>query len=152
LLIDFTLIRRTLLYSVRYWNEVTSSPNSDVVSYAFIRKLQDHIINIVLYSSVNGKSRSPYTARFFHKVAYTRHDVFSFVEQTDFTYTDYRISDGKGSGRQSQWPRGLRHELSSFARKLGSWVRIPLKVWMSVRVYFVLVLLFVYVAALRRAG
>jgi hypothetical protein len=24
-----------------------------------------------------------------------------------------------------QWPRGLRHELSSLARKLGSWVRIP---------------------------
>jgi hypothetical protein len=30
------------------------------------------------------------------------------------------------SGR-SQWPRGLRHELSSPARALGSWVRIPLK-------------------------
>jgi hypothetical protein len=28
--------------------------------------------------------------------------------------------------------RGLRHELSSFARMLGSWVRIPLKAWMSV--------------------
>jgi hypothetical protein len=29
-----------------------------------------------------------------------------------------------------QWSRCLRHELSSFARKLGSWVRIPLKAWM----------------------
>jgi hypothetical protein len=28
---------------------------------------------------------------------------------------------------RSQWPRGLRHELSSLVRKLGSWVRIPLK-------------------------
>jgi hypothetical protein len=27
-------------------------------------------------------------------------------------------------------PRGLRHELSSLARTLGSWVRIPLKAWM----------------------
>jgi hypothetical protein len=33
------------------------------------------------------------------------------------------------SGRP-QWPRGLRHELSSLARKLGSWVRIPEKAWM----------------------
>jgi hypothetical protein len=34
--------------------------------------------------------------------------------------------------RQLQWPRGLRHELSSLARTLGSWVRFPLKAWMSV--------------------
>jgi hypothetical protein len=33
---------------------------------------------------------------------------------------------------RSQWPRGLRHELSSLARTLGSWVRIPLKARMSV--------------------
>jgi hypothetical protein len=29
----------------------------------------------------------------------------------------------------SQWPRGLRHELPSLARTLGSWVRIILKAW-----------------------
>jgi hypothetical protein len=34
--------------------------------------------------------------------------------------------------RRSQWPRGLGHESSSLARTLGSWVRIPLKAWMSV--------------------
>jgi hypothetical protein len=34
----------------------------------------------------------------------------------------------------------LRHELSSFARTLGSWVRIPLDAWMSVCVYSVFVL------------
>jgi hypothetical protein len=33
---------------------------------------------------------------------------------------------------RSQWPRGLRHEMSSPARTLGSWVRIPLKTWMFV--------------------
>jgi hypothetical protein len=33
---------------------------------------------------------------------------------------------------RSQWPRGLRHVLSSLALSLGSWVRIPLKAWMSV--------------------
>jgi hypothetical protein len=33
---------------------------------------------------------------------------------------------------RSQWPRGIRHQLSSLARTLGSWVRIPLEAWMSV--------------------
>jgi hypothetical protein len=42
---------------------------------------------------------------------------------------------------QSQWPRGLRHELSPLARTLGSWVRITLKAWMlNVCVYSVFVL------------
>jgi hypothetical protein len=41
---------------------------------------------------------------------------------------------------RSQWPRGLRHELSSLARTLGSWVRIPLKAWMSVCLYSVCML------------
>jgi hypothetical protein len=33
---------------------------------------------------------------------------------------------------RSQWPCGLRHEPSSLAGTLGSWVQIPLKTWMSV--------------------
>jgi hypothetical protein len=36
---------------------------------------------------------------------------------------------------RSQWPRGIRRELSSLARALGSWVRIPLKAWVSVCVH-----------------
>jgi hypothetical protein len=52
---------------------------------------------------------------------------------------------------RSQWPRGLRHELSSNARTLGSWVRIAPKAWMSVCVYSVFVLFYVKAAALRRA-
>jgi hypothetical protein len=51
---------------------------------------------------------------------------------------------------RSQWQRGLRHELSSFAQTLGSWVRIPLEAWMSVCVYSTFVLSCVQVAALRR--
>jgi hypothetical protein len=35
-------------------------------------------------------------------------------------------------GTKSQWVCGLRHELSLSARTLGSWVRIPIKAWMSV--------------------
>jgi hypothetical protein len=38
--------------------------------------------------------------------------------------------DVKGEHGWSQWPRGLRHELPSLARTLGSWARIPLKAWM----------------------
>jgi hypothetical protein len=38
----------------------------------------------------------------------------------------------------SQWPHGLRHELSSLAPTLLSSVRIPLKSWMSVFILFVL--------------
>jgi hypothetical protein len=34
--------------------------------------------------------------------------------------------------RRSQWPLSLRQELSSLARTLGSWVRIPIEAWMSV--------------------
>jgi hypothetical protein len=41
---------------------------------------------------------------------------------------------------RSQWPHGLRHELSSLVRTLGSWVRIPLKAWMSVLCAFILCL------------
>jgi hypothetical protein len=41
---------------------------------------------------------------------------------------------------RSQWPNGLRHEMSSPTRKLRSLVRIPLKAWMSLSVYSVFVL------------
>jgi hypothetical protein len=36
---------------------------------------------------------------------------------------------------RSQWPHGLRHELSSPAQTLEFWFRIPLDAWMSVCVY-----------------
>jgi hypothetical protein len=50
---------------------------------------------------------------------------------------------------RSQWPRGIRHELSSPARTLGSWIRIPLKARMSA---FILCFCFpLLVGALRRA-
>jgi hypothetical protein len=42
--------------------------------------------------------------------------------------------------RRSQWPRRLKHEPSSPARTLGSWVQTPLEAWMSVCVYSVFVL------------
>jgi hypothetical protein len=51
----------------------------------------------------------------------------------------------------SQWPRGLRHELSSLAQTLGTWDRISLEACMSVCVYSIFVLSCVHVSALRRA-
>jgi hypothetical protein len=39
-----------------------------------------------------------------------------------------------------QWQRGLRHELSSPAQIMGSWVQIPLEACMSLCVYSVFVL------------
>jgi hypothetical protein len=41
---------------------------------------------------------------------------------------------------RSQWSRCLRHELSSLAETLGSWVRILLEPWISGCVYSVFVL------------
>jgi hypothetical protein len=52
---------------------------------------------------------------------------------------------------RSQWPNCVRLELSSFVRTLGSWVRIAIKVRMSVCVYCVFVFFCVCVQILRRA-
>jgi hypothetical protein len=52
---------------------------------------------------------------------------------------------------RSQWLRLLRHEMSSLAWTLESWIRIPFKAWMSVCVYSVFVLFCVQAAILRRA-
>jgi hypothetical protein len=43
---------------------------------------------------------------------------------------------------QSQWPRVIRLDMSSLVRTLGSWVRIPLKAWMSLYCAFILFVLF----------
>jgi hypothetical protein len=62
-----------------------------------------------------------------------------------------RIALNRNKMCRSQWPGGLRHELSSLPQTLRSWVRIPLEAWMFVCVYSILVLFCVQVAALRRA-
>jgi hypothetical protein len=50
------------------------------------------------------------------------------------------IYQEQSSEGRSQWPRDLRHELSSPALTLRSWGRIPLETWMFVRVDSVFVL------------
>jgi hypothetical protein len=52
--------------------------------------------------------------------------------------------------RRLQWPRDVRHEPSSPAVTFGSWVRILLETWISLCVFSVFVLSYVYVSFLRR--
>jgi hypothetical protein len=59
-----------------------------------------------------------------------------------------------GTGMVASWSQrscGLRHEPSSPARILGSWVRIPLEAWVSMYVYSVFVVSCVQISPLRRA-
>jgi hypothetical protein len=63
--------------------------------------------------------------------------LFSYV-LVYFYITAYRILS------RSQYPRGLRYELSSLARTLGLWIRIPLRAWMfgvCMRLFYVCVVL-----------
>jgi hypothetical protein len=73
--------------------------------------------------------------------------IFTIIQPLHFT--DYQLLTAFPCW--SQWPRGLRHEPSSPAQTLGSWVRIPLEALMSVWVYFVFVLFCLQIAALRGA-
>jgi hypothetical protein len=51
------------------------------------------------------------------------------------------ITTWKGKAGRSQWPRCLRHELTSLAVTLASWIRIPLKA--CVRLFCACVILYV---------
>jgi hypothetical protein len=50
------------------------------------------------------------------------------------------INAARVSNRRSQWPGGLRREMSSLAQTQGFWVRNPLEAWMTVRVHSAFVL------------
>jgi hypothetical protein len=67
--------------------------------------------------------------------------VLALIWETKFhAHTKHRLNCSSLYFKvcRSQWPCGLRHELSSLARMLRSWVPIPLKVWMSVLCAFIL--------------
>jgi hypothetical protein len=53
-------------------------------------------------------------------------------------FINFTVPKTTGERGRSQWPLGLRHELPSLPRTLVSWVRNPLKAWISVCVYSVL--------------
>jgi hypothetical protein len=79
----------------------------------------------------------------------TLHSIFSFILQNIQRFCDYQdsflqkkyLSFLEYLIYRSQWPCGLKHELSSPTRTLGSWVRITLEVRMPVCIYSVLVFL-----------
>jgi hypothetical protein len=62
------------------------------------------------------------------------------VSQKEVTFNQSTLPKPKNSNINSfgpwQWPRGLRHELSSPVQTLGSRVRITLETW----IYIVLIL------------
>jgi hypothetical protein len=79
-----------------------------------------------------------YNHRYILGVEYFRESSITGMGTVrNFEITLYRFKAGRIYTCRSQWPRGLRHKLSSLARTLASWVRIPLKTWMSVCVYSV---------------
>jgi hypothetical protein len=61
-----------------------------------------------------------------HPLPIRLHGVVLNSLSTGSTLSYIRCPDGR-----SEWSRGLRHEISSSTRTLGSWVRIPLEAWMS---------------------
>jgi hypothetical protein len=86
---------------------------------------------------------------------YRRYNIVSFnrslLKVAIYEYSAYKYSIIVCVKTADQWPRGLRHELSSPAQTQGSEVRIPLEAWMFVCFYSVFVLSCVQVAALRWA-
>jgi hypothetical protein len=62
---------------------------------------------------------------------FSKRDVINLSSR--FCYTDV-------TSALSQWPRCLKHEMSSLARTLGLCARTPFKAWMSLCVYSVFVL------------
>jgi hypothetical protein len=66
--------------------------------------------------------------------------ITAFWDVTLCTLVDTYLSERNLLHCRSQWPRGLRHEMSLPAWTLGSWVSIPLGAWMFVCFYSVFVL------------
>jgi hypothetical protein len=74
---------------------------------------------------------------------FNRHEVRAgqrqlHAEELQNLYSLLSILGPLGRASRSHCLHGLRHELSSFARKLWSWVRIPLEALMSVLYAFIL--------------
>jgi hypothetical protein len=81
---------------------------------------------------VGGRDSEPVLHAGVHKVEVFRECVCR-RDNSFFSSSNLGLS-------RSQWPRDLMHELSSLARTLRSWVRNPLKTWMSVLCTFILCL------------
>jgi hypothetical protein len=122
------IVVRTCLLSVCHAD--TSTRRRNVAAVTFIRNL----IGIVLRSAMTSRQRVTHLT--WEKWCRGCGNVSYLL----YVALDSRWISVHRWTLRSQWPRGLRHEMSSPARNLLSWVGIPLKAWMSICVYSVFVL------------
>jgi hypothetical protein len=109
------------------------------VDYAAVKQfdtLYDSLNMCSASTEIAGASSVLTSTHFDHRVSFASMNSFKLLKMAS----------------RSQWPRGLKREVSSLARKLGSLVRIPLKAWMSACAFILyFVLSCVQATALRRA-
>jgi hypothetical protein len=95
-------------------------------------------INSLLMSGTKGvwslKAIGPYFDYYWSTAA----EYFRPTFHSESLPSTWKFGEADIKGGRSQWLRGLRHEPSSPARTMGSWVRIPLDVWMLLCVHSVL--------------
>jgi hypothetical protein len=145
----------------------TSTDTCRGLSWAFIRvyfkqerkgDIQWHILSIFI--SINGLFAISHTSLavtfFYFAYKYLSQSLIQYrlqniQSQKFFPFVSLNFINTAIHECWSRWPRGLRHKLSSFARTLVSWVRIPLEAWMSVCVYSTSVLSCVWVTAFLRS-
>jgi hypothetical protein len=86
------------------------------------------------------------------RATYLAYNIFLYIQHFNeirAQYKEIEIQDTQHQYGRPQWSRSLRHEMSSTAQTLRSWVLIPLRAWTFA---FILCLCCpVYVAVLRRA-
>jgi hypothetical protein len=104
----------------------------------------DHILAHTIHGRIRHSPLRPIRSKHHGNKTHSIEYPIESAQRKYFTH----VLEGYG---RSQWPRGLRHEPSSTARTLGSWVRISLKLWVPLCVYSVPVLFCVELVALRRA-
>jgi hypothetical protein len=102
-----------------------ASPTEQVLPEDGGRIKSPKLVSKYKQDGVLDNNRTMYNVQKHNILTYHRHKLLEL---------NYDPADHSGGAR------GLRHKLSSHARTLESWVRIPLKVWMSVLCAFILCL------------
>jgi hypothetical protein len=102
----------------------------------YIKRLRKTTINLSQYN----RSRPKCTSQMQVQRIHYRFNQLAPLNKCRLSLLVHQFLNSSILRRRSQWPRGLRREMSSPARILGSWVRIPFEAWMFVYVYSVFVL------------
>jgi hypothetical protein len=120
----FASMQLTIHWTVSTLHRFTrTSRSTDDDSNSFSFKSAHPLTNHLYITHKNRAITSPYTAS--HGI----HFYGSWTLKVIFLSYNSVLS-------RSQWPHGLRHEPSSPAQTLGSWVRIPLEAYISVFTLF----------------